>query len=322
MPLDPRVERIVKRDPAAELQEFLARRCEEINAGGAAIAQVHWQTPPPDRSHHYEIQPYDKSAPEEPPPLKLGILGLILPWVRRDKELEYENELEHFRKLKSEWGQDKARHDAEQERLRRRFEAGRLTDPAVMSELLAEAFTAAGWPRETRVDFDLEDDGTSLTLDVDLPEAEDMPTASAEPAARGFKLNITKLSEASIRTCYSAHVHGIVFRCIGLAFATLPRLQTVTCAAYTQRVNSGTGAPFDVYLLSVEVSRSSWCLTSFSNLREVEVSECLENFDLRRAMSAGAALGEIVPHARLHSEAGHPDPALEGASRGRQGQTP
>jgi hypothetical protein len=300
--LDPRLERIVKRDHTGELEEFLACRCDEINAGGAEIVGIHTNVPPPDQAHHYQPRPYGKPAPERPSPPKPGFLDRLFPWLRHDKEQEFGHEMDHFRKLESEWKQEKELHDAEQERLRKRYEQDRLTDPAVMSDFLEESFAIAGWPRETRVDFDLEDGGARLTLDVDLPEVEDMPVASAERAARGLKLNIKKLSEGSIRGTYSVHVHGVVFRCLGLAFATLPSVQTVTCAAYTQRADPATGRVRDIYLLSVVASRSEWRAISFANLQALDVIEALERFDLRLAMSADGALEPILPHARLHGE--------------------
>jgi hypothetical protein len=152
-------------------------------------------------------------------------------------------------------------------------------------------------------------------MDVDLPEIEDLPTETAEPAARGFKLNIRRRSDANIRKTYARHVHGIVFRCVAVAFATLPTAQQIQCAAYSQRVEPSTGVVRDTYLLSVLVERTKWNVIEFSNLGSIEVLECLEMFDLRREMSSSGALVEIQPHDPLHDRARSESPvALESLS--------
>lgn len=125
-----------------------------------------------------------------------------------------------------------------------------------------------------------------------------MPTHQAAIAARGFKLNLHERSETQVRKAYAAHVHGVVFRVVGEAFATLPTLQSVLCSGFSQRVDAATGKASDNYLLSVRVAREAWSRIDFGNLAQVDPATALAQFDLRSDCTASGRFSAIVPFER------------------------
>jgi hypothetical protein len=299
LPLEPRVERQVRRDGEARLRNWLEERCREIDDGIEAIASVHLNTPAPDLHARLDPRPFTVFPPTEPEEPHFGIWDRLLPWVKRRKLSDHQEAQQSFDHDRDEWNRQRERHELEQAAAQvRHLELLRSHPPAV--ELaLSEALQRTKWPRETNVDFALDESGARLVLEVDLPEIEDMPTRDAEVAARGLKLNIKTRSDTAIRRVYSAHVHGVVFCAIGIAFSALPSLAEVVCSAYSQRPNPETAVIRDDYLLSVLVRRVEWCQIDFSRLEDIDVVSCLERFQFVRALSAGGRFSPIEPIERL-----------------------
>ncbi|MDQ6680122.1 MAG: hypothetical protein M3Y67_04055 [Pseudomonadota bacterium] len=103
-----------------------------------------------------------------------------------------------------------------------------------MEIFLEESLQDITWPRETSVAHEVQEGGMRAMLGVDLPEIEDMPTKLATVPARGLKLSVNELSATKVKRLYAEHVHGIVFRLVGEAFAALPTLQWVCVSGYAQ----------------------------------------------------------------------------------------
>lgn len=166
-----------------------------------------------------------------------------------------------------------------------------------MERFLEENLEDISWPRETVVAFDINDGGKSVALDVDLPEVEDMPNKLAAVPARGLKLSVKDLGTTKLQKLYAEHIHGVVFRLVGEVFAALPNAQEVTAAGYSQRRDPSTALLRDDYLLSVRVRRPEWSKMDFAHLASLDVTEALNQFDLRREMSKSGVLKPITPHA-------------------------
>jgi len=147
------------------------------------------------------------------------------------------------------------------------------------------------------VDVEVSNDGRTVFLDVDLPEIEMLPAREATVAGRGVRLNYRKLSDTRRRKLYMAHVHGIGFRLIGEVFQGLPRVHTVVCSGYSQRVDPATGQRRDEYLYSVRVGRAAWTRVDFGNLGAVDVVAALDAFELRRQMTKTGIFRPIEPFA-------------------------
>ena len=164
-----------------------------------------------------------------------------------------------------------------------------------MESYLEEHLQAISWPRETSVAFDIEGNGEKVSLDVDLPEIEQMPTKTATAASRGYRVLIKNLTPAQVIQLYKNHVHGIGFRLIGETFAALPRCNEVVLSGYSQRPNPATGQIQNDYLYSVRVTRTAWGQINFDGLKSIDVAEALTQFELSRDMSPKGVFKAISP---------------------------
>jgi len=70
------------------------------------------------------------------------------------------------------------------------------------------------WPKETLVAFEIPTQGI-MTIDVDLPEVEDMPDKTAMVPQRGFKLSVKEMGPTQVQRLYMRHVHAIDFGNLG-----------------------------------------------------------------------------------------------------------
>lgn len=138
-------------------------------------------------------------------------------------------------------------------------------------------------------------DGTSITLDVELPEIEDMPTRTARPAERGFKVIYKAFGQRALEQNYARHVHGLLLRLVGEMYSALPMLETVIISGYTQRHDAATGHKVDAYLLSLWVSKASWIKLDFDHFAQIDAIEAFKQFEHRRDMTAAGKLKPIDP---------------------------
>ena len=102
-------------------------------------------------------------------------------------------------------------------------------------------------------------------------------------------------SQTQLRNEYARHVHGVLLRITGTAFASLPSLQQLIISGYSQRLNPATGHVEDDYLISARVNRGGFEQINFDNLDEVDPIYALEVFELVREMSGRFQLKSIEP---------------------------
>lgn len=63
------------------------------------------------------------------------------------------------------------------------------SDARFFEHCLEEVFSQTEWPRETLVTFEVRPEESTVWLDVDLPEIEDMPDKVYSVNARGTDIN-------------------------------------------------------------------------------------------------------------------------------------
>ena len=202
----------------------------------------------------------------------------------------------HHRDTVATWETEKAKFDRRVAERKVFLESLIYKDITAMERFLEETLEEIVWPRETIVTFDVRGGGSSVALDVDLPEVEDMPNKLAAVPSRGLKLSVKELSATKVQKLYAEHIHGIVFRLVGEVFAALPTIQEVIAAGYSQRRDPATAQERDDYLLSVRASRPEWSKMDFAHLPSLDVTEALKRFDLQREMSKSGIFKPIVPH--------------------------
>ncbi|HBZ3144049.1 TPA: DUF4236 domain-containing protein [Klebsiella pneumoniae] len=168
------------------------------------------------------------------------------------------------------------------------------SDARFFEHCLEEVFSQTEWPRETLVTFEVRPEESTVWLDVDLPEIEDMPDKVYSVNARGTDINEKAMTEKAVRESYAKHVHGCLLRLAAIVFQTLPFEQAVI-SGFTQRVSKRTGYLEDEYIISWRVRRSEIELINFGNLRGVDPIEALGDRGLIRKMSSTYIFQPIEP---------------------------
>lgn len=332
-PLEPKLRQRLLSDFKADIQEWLDVQVERINGDMDLLLNPHLDMPSSDNPPpEYPAQPFTELQPvkpqltalqiqpEQPQQLKINWIDRLVPgrkqrlteawqqaedqwrediqrWEQEKSALEqqhaaiisnYELELTRWRTLKT-------AHDAQQHEDANNFLQRLKTDPEVMAATLQAELEALDWPRETLIDFELDDTGQLLKLDVDLPEIEDFPQQEARLGARELRLVLKKKSQSQLRQEYARHIHGVLLRIIGTAFSTL-NVQQLSISGYSQRLNPATGYVEDEYLLSAKVARSTFEQINFNNLEDVDPILALDRFELTRDMSNSFILRCIKPN--------------------------
>jgi Protein of unknown function (DUF4236) len=295
-PLPESLVRQAKRQQGENIRQWLSDECDKINQQIAALETIHLNTPNPDVKPVYHPRPYDARKPDAPTLQSLGILGRLFKRIRTLIETENARTLAIYERKPDEWrtGQiDHIKHESEQKRL---LEERIYSDPDAMSKVFEDRLQAISWPRETNVSFEITGSGQKISMDVDLPEIEDMPNNMATLPVKAWKLSIKPFTDTKKRQLYMTHIHGIGFRLIGEAFSTLPNVTTVTLSAYSQRPSKATGNVDDEYLYSVHANREAWSRINFGNLPAIDMAEALAQFDLRRDMTKTGVFRPIEPY--------------------------
>lgn len=298
-PLSAEWERLAKAQSADVIREALIRACDQTNADIDAILNLHHDTPPPTTRLHYEVPQFTEPAPTMPPLLKpRWWLGWFAPHVRT-VTARNDAAQNDFQKLLVEWTQQKHDFDEGHRRRKRFIEIEITTDAAARETWIEDQLATIVWPRETVVNYQLSEDGTALVLDVDLPEIEDMPSRTARPGERGFKVLYKPFGQRALEHNYARHVHGLLVRLTGEMYAALPMLESVTVSGYTQRHDPVTGHRGDHYVLSLFAPRDKWWLLNFAEMTKIDPIETVKLFDHRRDMTGSGKFRTIEPLAHL-----------------------
>lgn len=297
--LEPAVERRVRREHEPRLREWLAQREREIDAGFDELAHLHRRTPSPEWVSPFTPEPFAAPQPVAPEPPTPGFWDRVLPGRLDRQRADHDMAMDEYARAQAEWASARATHERTQAAARAALEHALRHDAATMELWLEDALDRLEWPRATEVRFALDDDGTRLVLDVDLPELEDVPVRDAAMAARGLKLNVRQRTQDEVRRAYAAHVHAVLFRVVGVAFRVLPSVGEVVASGYSQRRDPATARLGDEYLVSVRVARASWASIDFAALEHLDPVEALARFECVRDLSPTGRMAAIEPLARV-----------------------
>jgi hypothetical protein len=260
-----------------------------------ALGRLHAETPAPKRPR-FVPQDFPPARPTESPPRKLSGFDKLIPGRRDALAREAAAEEARYRDALDDWNRDRVEFERAVAERRNLIESRIYTDVAAMTLYLEECLQDIAWPRETSVALEVNEDGTKVELDADLPEIEDMPRSTAQVPTRGLKLSVKAIPANKLRKLYADHVHSVAFRLIGETFAALPTVRSVVAAGYSQRADPATGRTRNDYLLSVAVTRQQWLAIDFAGLGSVDPVEALAQFDTKRDIAKNGALKAITPH--------------------------
>lgn len=250
-----------------QLKPALQDRVTSLNAGMEELTAVHRSTPPP--------------APSAAPPcLEAGPFGQPKPTRPADPALRSD-----FADRLSDWQVARVEHE--------RTTSGSAPDLEAIARPVLDRLAVLEWPRETNISLDLDPSGRTLLLAVDLPELEDMPQAKYSLAVRDLTILTKPLSAAAVIRVYAGHVHSVIFRVAGEAFAAGGSVDVLRIAAYRQEISPATGRIENVCIVVVTISRDQWRGLAFDNLTSVDPQAAIERFDLVRDMKTGGGFRPV-----------------------------
>ena len=197
--------------------------------------------------------------------------------------------------MRTSWAARRRTYREHQQQARDEYDRRIRSDLAFMERMLEAALGQMTWPRETLVAVEFAEEGRAALLDVDLPEAEDLPTKTATLAKGGRRLVIREKSERTVRGEYARHVHSTALRLAGATFALLPGLERIIVSGYSQRLNKALGHVEDQYLLSADIDRARFCRINFSNLPALDPIEALASFSIKRNMTSTGIFKPVEP---------------------------
>lgn len=330
LPLSGKAKSMFWEQRGEEVRQCILGHIATLEGETQAVADVHLETPAPVFCARFEPDPFGEPAPTPPilatappeptlrlPP-ELGFLQRLTSTARAEHDrarasakqqhdhammqwraaVEQQSRAHHtamsaYRQALDAWNNKKAAHDREQAFVAANFEKLVCTHVGFMGQAFDDVLSALQWPRETLISYQIEDDGAALSIDIDLPEIDDLPAAQATLSANGRRLLFKRLPKGDIDRAYAKHVHGIVLKVTGCAFATLPSLDRVMVSGYTQRVDAR-GVTSDVYVLSARITREQFKRMDFDHLDRINPVQVFDQYDTRRRFS-GAAMQPIEP---------------------------
>ena len=294
-PLPPKLVRAARQQHGDRIEGLLSAACESRRAAIREVLDVHVLTPAPGSRARFRELPFDEAEPESPGDFRPRFHERLIPALRRRAEARHSRRLQEFDEEHAAWIHRRQTHVDGQRTLRAAFDDAQSGAPEAMLALLEAHLGTLEWPRETFVSLEMPDDGSTLLLDVDLPEIEDMPTEDVSIASRGAKLNIKSRPVRQRNLDYQRHVLGVLFRVVGEVFAALPSLPAAIASGYSQRASRATGRVTDEYLVSIRVTREAWRRIGFDTLQSVDPVVALEAFETRRRIARDGRFEAIEP---------------------------
>lgn len=300
------------------IKQWLSEQRDKLNADNELIIGIHEDTPAPNQHPEYEPPSFELPEPLFPTKAHTHFFLRSIPWLgrwlqtRRQAKLDqaYLNDLrttypDHplqsttadnaYQEIAVYWQTALENHNAHVKRGEEEFHHRLHHDEAFMEEVLASAIDELDWPRDTQVSYEIREPKSTVFVDVDLPEIEDIPNKRYDLTATTKRLSIKTKSQKEQREHYAIHVHGIALRLAGTVFATLPSTQQVVISGYSQRRNPANGHIQDDYLYSAKLSRDAFTKLNFSDLGTVDPIEALASFEIRRNMTKTGIFKSIEP---------------------------
>lgn len=146
-------------------------------------------------------------------------------------------------------------------------------------------------PVDFSVSYEYNETTGELSVDLDLPEIEDLPTTKATSLSSG-KVKAKEKTQKEIRQEYLRCISGLAFFFACSFFNISTHISSVLISGFTQRLNKKTGKVADDYVYSVVFDRVGVSAIEVSNIDPVVA---FESFPHRRSVSKTYDVASIVP---------------------------
>lgn len=286
-------EKKVKKNNRHEIFTFLEDYAEGFNQELKLSISQHLLTPKPDDSL-FKVSDFTLPKPDLPQIKKKGFFSKLL---RLDSYIDKQNarlQQSHDKDL-AEWNKQWQSYLAQKKEYLEQLYQAQTGHVDAMEKTLQHLMNEIQWEKETYLSFEINKTGDELSIDIDLPEIEDIPNKEANAVERGLKLNIKQKSAKETKADYQRCIFAILFRVAGLSFAALPTLRNITLSGFTQRSNSSNGHVEDVYIVSAVIGRSQWQQLNFDALEDIDPFSAFQDFNLKCQLKMNGDFCKIDP---------------------------
>ncbi|GGI92403.1 DUF4236 domain-containing protein [Legionella impletisoli] len=286
-------ERKVKKYNRHEIFSFLEDYAERFNQELQLSINQHRLTPKPDDSL-FKVSDFTIPKPDLPRLKKKGFFSKLL---RLDSYIDNKNARlqQAYDKELADWNKQWQSYLAQKKGYLEQLYQAQTGYVDAMEKTLQHLMNEIQWEKETYLSFEINNSGDELSIDIDLPEIEDIPNKEANAIERGLKLSIKEKSAKETKTDYQQCIFSILFRIAGLSFTALPTLGKVTLSGYTQRSNKSTGDIEDVYIVSAVIDRNQWQQLNFDALEDIDPVSAFQNFNLKCELKKNGDFCKIKP---------------------------
>ena len=147
----------------------------------------------------------------------------------------------------------------------------------------AFASDAEELPMEYFLDISYDDATGKVTVDLDLPEIEDMPQNKIVINPSG-KRSIRSKSQTNLREDYANCVCGLSMYVAGIIFNTCLKIQEVEVSGFTQRCGENSALATDQYVLIIRYTREQFKEIAFEKLTSLEIINFFKhNIDMTKS---------------------------------------
>lgn len=332
LPLKGRELSMMWEQQGAAIRTLLINAADQINGDIDFFENIHLDAPHPSQTRLLAVEEFPEAEPKRPRstgkppepslclPDKPGFFSRLFGGISRYESKVSQLEDEHALAIDSwrarcdvidaddersmaswkaehtEWVERRDAFAHRSEFIEAEHRAKLAEDADYSANTLTEAVSSLEWPRETLISFQLDLSKSTVWLDVDLPEIEDLPDRVATLAASGKRLNVKAKPQKSLRIEYARHIHGIALRIAATVAAVLPWATTISLSGFSQRLDKATGVTSDDYLFSVVFTRAGLEKIDFDSLKFVDPIDAVAAFDHRRKMSSTGVFKVIKPY--------------------------
>ncbi len=272
----------VRKQAGGTIRTFMEEVCERRNEVLRSITTFHHRIPKPTKNPEYNPSLYKISEPT--PGLLAKLWALVFPPFRRK-----------LKEAHDDWRTDKAAHDQRELERKTLEETLVLSDIDAMERVLETYLGDIEWPKEPAIDFDIGENNTTLALDIQFPDEDEMPDKEWSVPTTQYKLTPKKVSATKKRQIYRDYIHSVMMRIAGEIFAHLPSVEHVLISGYREVINSSNGHAEDQYIISVIMHRDEWASMDFARLRQIDPTEVFTGHTLARSMTKTGVFKRISP---------------------------
>ena len=154
-------------------------------------------------------------------------------------------------------------------------------------------------PVNFSVAYEYDSEKGELSVDLDLPEIEDLPNTKATSLSTG-KVKIKEKSQKELKEEYIRCISGLALFFSCCFFNISSRITSILISGYTQRINKKTGKTSDDYVFSIILNRDG---VERLDLEHIDPVVAFDGFPNRREVSKSFELSSIVPFSSFEDKA-------------------